>query len=223
MLLVINRSEHDGKLIAEMFYAMGILAVNRRPADALSEISTCYSAVLVVDPDRLPDMEDYLSRLDGYCPTLPCYALCQDPTALAGISRFRSVYEHGAYSSRLAAQMIRDCEQLGVRSIGDYRLAGINASCTHAQVCYFDAPLPLTRTEAMIVRFLIRTYPQNVPTAQLLRYAFAPTHAPGLSNVRTHICSINRKFRALTERNLISVDPGIGYRILTPEREMLTV
>ena len=51
----------------------------------------------------------------------------------------------------------------------------------------------------------------------ILRYAYRESKYPEVSNIRTHISIINKKFRNLSNRNLIEMTFGTGYRILTPE------
>ena len=69
----------------------------------------------------------------------------------------------------------------------------------------------------MIVKYLIRTYPRPTSAEEILRYAYRESRTPEISNIRTHISIINKKFRKLTERNLIEMSFGKGYRVLTPE------
>ena len=82
---------------------------------------------------------------------------------------------------------------------------------------YFGKPLPLTKTEAMILKTLIVTYPRPTSAKEVLKYAFKQNKTPEASNIRTHISVINKKFRAVAERNLIALTVGEGYVILTPE------
>ncbi|MBQ9487791.1 MAG: hypothetical protein IJU91_08360, partial [Selenomonadaceae bacterium] len=69
----------------------------------------------------------------------------------------------------------------------------------------------------MILRTLILYYPLCVSAKAIIKYAYRPSRAPQLCNIRTHISVMNRKFRMLTGRNLIGPIAGNGYTILTPE------
>ena len=102
---------------------------------------------------------------------------------------------------------------------GNYRLCGIDASVTKREVFYFDDVLHLTKTETAILRFLIRAYPLGLSAAEMLDMLFRPSKRPEASDIRTHISSMNKKFRDLTGRALIFMTPHIGYRISTPEND----
>jgi hypothetical protein len=53
--------------------------------------------------------------------------------------------------------------------------------------------------------------------SEILKYAFRQSRLPDISNVRTHVSVINKKFRAMRGENLIGFEEGRGYVILTPD------
>lgn len=216
MLLIVNTSEKSGNAIAEIFHYMGIISVQKKPHDALSEICTRYSAVLICEPQAFPDPRDYMHRLRSYGANIPMFALVVDPSTFAYEGLFDGVFPEHIFSSSIATAMIRYCQNKHIHAVGDYRLAGIDATPVRKDVIYFGAPLHLTKTEAMIVRFLIRCFPNRSPTKDVLRYAYRPSRSPDPSNIRTHVSIINKKARALTGRNLIDLVQREGYRIVTP-------
>ena len=203
--------------IAEIFYFMGYLTHGTTPHGALSEISTLYRAVIIAEPESIPDIEDYLSRLRGYSSSVPIFAICQSEPEVRYRSLFGTVFKNGTFSPTLAASISEYLDERGLEVMGDYRLAGIDASVTRTGVYYFSTRLGLTKTEVMILRFLIRSYPIPRDTQTVLKYAYRPTRCPETAGVRTHISIMNKKFRELTGRNLIASLPGRGYVILTPE------
>ena len=156
MVLIVNSSENDGKIAAEMFHYMGILATQRKPHAAFNEISMRYSAVLVMHPERLADVCDFVEKISSYARAVPLFAISDASPELSRADLFASVYPSDVLSSRLADEMIDYTKKHGLPVVGDYRLAGIDLSATSYRASYFGRPLPLTKTESMILRYLIR-------------------------------------------------------------------
>lgn len=214
MILVISKSEKGANAVADMFRYMGILATATTPSRALSEISTVYSAALIVNPTSLVDVNDYLDRLTSYAATVPIFALCEKGESPA-FKRDIKIFSHSTYASRIVSEIAAYSIERGLRIIGDYRLSGIDASVDSRRISYFGKEIALTKTEAMILRALIRTYPIKTPPVRLLEYVFKATKRPDVSNVRTHISMINKKFREAIGENIIISSVGAGYSILT--------
>ena len=117
----------------------------------------------------------------------------------------------------LASKIIEYSRLNSKESIGDYRLAGFDASCDVVGVNYFFQKVNLTKTEAMILRYLIRSYPIPQKSEDILKYAFKASRLPDKSSIRTHISIMNKKFVShLGDKMIVSVSHD-GYRILTPE------
>jgi formyltetrahydrofolate synthetase len=109
------------------------------------------------------------------------------------------------------------CEENGISKIGTYKLAGFDASADHVGVSYFYTKPPLTKTEAMILRYLICSYPIPQNSDAILRHSFRSSRAPESSSIRTHISSINKKLTKISGRKLIELIPKQGYLIVTPQ------
>ena len=84
-------------------------------------------------------------------------------------------------------------------------------------VNYFDTRINFTKTEAMILRYLIRSYPLPKNAESILKYSFRPSRTPEPASIRTHISIMNKKLEAATGRRMIILEPGRGYLITTPE------
>ena len=121
------------------------------------------------------------------------------------------------FSASLAKRIISHANNNHLAKIGDYRLAGLDASIDFPFPIYFSSKVRLTKTETMILRFLIRSYPLSMKSSDILKYAFRPTRAPESASVRTHISFINKKFEEQAKRRMITLVPHNGYLILTPE------
>lgn len=215
MILIINKSKKDAHGLSDMFYYMGILAFCATPAEALSEVSTNYRAVIIMNPNSLPDKEDYVNRIRSYA-DIPLFAITDIHDSHDSIL-FDGIIKKGIYSAKIYKYLSEYSIQHGKKLPGNYQLAGINASCDLRAPVYFFKALPFTKTETMILRTLIRTYPQPTSAKNILKYAFRPSKAPDISNIRTHISVMNKKFREATGRNIITFEIGAGYRVLTPE------
>ncbi len=217
MVLIVNRRKRDANYVSEIFHFMGILSFAATPKEALSEISLMYRAVIVMEPDTLPDPKDFVKKLRSYAAEVPIFALSDRIGDFEHVEIFDEVFKFSTYSSILAYKMAEFSKSCGLSYIGDYRLAGISAMCDSKCTTYFDNPVPLTKTENMILRFLIRAYPTPMNSLKILKYAFKPSRAPECASIRTHICSINKKFKSVTGRSVITLVPNKGYIISTPE------
>ena len=206
MILIINKSKKEARGLSDMFYYMGILAYGVTPAEALSEISPIYRAIILMSPDNLPDKEDYVARLRSYA-QIPIFAMTASHDN-HDVILFDEVIKKGTYASYIYKSICDYSYKYGTKLPGSYQLSGINASCDNIAPLYFFKALPFTKTETMILRTLIRTYPQPTSAKEILKYAFRPSKIPDISNIRTHISIMNKKFRDVTGRNMRAY---IGY------------
>ncbi len=213
MILIINRSKRDAESLASAFRYMGIVARAVLPERAAAEISPMYRAVIIAAPERLPDEKEYINRLRSYLSSTTMVSL-SDTGDLKKVG-----YDLVAPRASTAAHLYRIIRAhliaTGERPIGEYMMAGIDASVDIGAVTYFSTPLPLTRTESLILRFLIRAYPLPMSPKEILKYAFSQTKLPEAMGIRTHVCAINRKFKSQLGRNLIMSIDG-GYVVMTP-------
>ena len=214
MILIINRTKRDAVSLAEMFYLMGVLARGATPSDALSEISLQYKVALIRSPEVLPDKADFAARLRSYA-NIPLIAITDTPD-IKDSHIFDLIIKRSTYSSKMLEHIRRFCEKLRIQPPGSYSLEGIKAYAASNVPTFLHSELPLTKTETMVLRTLIKTYPRRVAAAEILKYAFRQSRTPDISNVRTHISIINKKFRELRGENLIAFEEGRGYVILTP-------
>ena len=192
MILVVDKTQSAANDLADMFYYMGILASAHTPTTALSEISTAYRAVIILNPSSLPDKRDFLHRLRSYASSVPCFAVTNEPDETDRMI-FDSVLNTTHYASKIYSKILEYTQNHHLLQPGKYRLAGIDASCDLMTSTYFTYSLKFTRTENMILRTLIRMYPNPMRAKDILKYAFRPTKLPEVSNIRTHISIMNKK------------------------------
>lgn len=219
MILVIDRSLRNGNTVVGIFAYMGVLAHAIRPQDAASEVSHRYRSILLPEPDSVIGLPEFMSRIRSFCGGIPIFALHKSPKSFPHSDLFDGVFNECSLSSTVLSGMRDFCREHELPLPGSYRLCGFDASVTRSNVLYFDTPVPLTKTETSILRFLIRAYPLGLSASEMLDMLFRPSKRPEVSDIRTHISSMNKKFRSLTGRPLVFMTPHVGYRILTPEND----
>lgn len=213
MILIINKSRKDAESLAAAFRYMGVVARGETPERACFELSPQYRAILIDEPRNLPDESEYVSRIRSFISDIPIIALTENADLLK--ARYEAIAKRSTTASQLYHTICDVCNADGKYPPGEYMLAGINASVQQGVVTYFSAPIPLTKTERLILRFLIRTYPSPIGPKAILKHAFSQTKAPEASSIKTHVCSINSKFKKHFNRNLIVSLDG-GYVVMTP-------
>jgi len=217
MVLIVHRKRLAARTVSDLFYYMNILSRPATPSEALSEISLLYRAVIVLDPETLPEPKEFVTRLKSYAKTVPVFAVSDNLASFADIDAFDGHFKFSCLSARLAWYIANHCKRNKLPCLGEYKAAGFNATCDLDTIFYFNDRLSLTKTEAMIVRLMIRAYPLPMRPTDVLKYAFKQSRLPEPSSVRTHVSSINKKFRLLAGRKLIVMVPDEGYTLLTPE------
>ena len=221
MLLIISQSKKLAKSVQETFYYMSILAYGATPHEALSEVSGIYRAALIINPDVFPDVNDYVVRLRSYKSDLPVFALTNSEERSFYADIFDAIFTRNSLTPHLASKIIDFANENSRAKIGDYRLAGFDASSQRVGVSYFDKKIDLTKTEAMILRYLMRVYPIPQNADKITKYCFKPSREPESSSIKTHISVMNKKLDAAIGRKMIVHVPEKGYLILTPEYEKI--
>ena len=216
MVLIIHTSRSKARDISDIFYYMGVVSYATTPAEAISEVARGYRAALVVDAELLPDAKIFVDKLRSYNMQMPIFAISDDETT-ARHDIFDGVYPNDIYSSTLVEEIVRFQVERGLPVTSQYRLAGIEASCNAAVVSVFERALIFTKTETMILRYMISAYPTPKDTKSILKYAFKPLRKPEESSIRTHISVMNKKFSRLAGVPLTFPSLEVGYVIATPE------
>lgn len=214
MFLVICKSKMHADSVSEMLGIMGVLSYSATPVKALSEISLSYRAVLILTPEALPDAKDFCQRLRAYHKSVPVFAL-SDIENSHGI--FDMVFAKNTKASTVLYAITEYQKAHSLPLVGDYRFAGFDAVASNSSITYFGQEIPFTKTESMILRYLMRAYPVPQSSKSILAHAFRPTRSPDEASIRTHISLMNKKFRAIAEKNAITHREGEGYLLLTPE------
>lgn len=217
MLLIVSQSKRNARLISDTFHYMSILSYATTPSDSLSEVSELYRAILIVNPEEFPDIKDYIKRVKNYKSDIPILALTDLSKDTEYKNLFDGVIARKDITPTIASKIINYLNQNNYSCIGEYLLAGFDASWNKYGITYFSKRIKFTKTEAMILRYLIRSYPLPRQTKDILKYCFKPSKAPEASSIRTHLSIMNKKYYSITNRKLFKLVQNEGYIILTPE------
>ncbi len=215
MLLIIDKNKRNRESVAEMFYYMGFLAYPVSPDDAPSELSGIYRAVLFNSCEGIADLDDYIMSLRALT-DIPFFAMGE-----VNSPYFAASFPDTAYSSTVALGIARELVALGREGIGIYQVSGFDASADLCEAMYLGEVIPLTKTERMILRLLIRAYPGHISVGDALKYAYRQAKRPESASVRTHISIMNKKFGKIFGRALAVSEVGRGYRLLADELERI--
>jgi DNA-binding winged helix-turn-helix (wHTH) protein len=196
---------------------MGILSYAATPAEATTEISSLYRAVLVLEPATLPDPAEFVCELRKYAEHIPIFSMSESGPKDEYAHLFDMSFKIAISSASFATKAAEYSIERDLPYVGDYRLAGFNATPGRASIKYFGEDFELTKTETMIFRYLIRSYPIPQSSESIIKYAFPPSRHPDPSCVKTHISVINKKFREREGRKLLIMLPSKGYVVNTAE------
>ena len=220
MILVIDKSQRDARIASDILYNMGLLSQAVIPQKAHSEISNRYRAIIITSPEALGDIEEYVSMLRKFSLGAPIFALYGDEDKFnlmkSSSHPFDKIFCGAEISYDLIVDIIRYQKSRGLKTIGNYKILGLDVSVFTKRTSFFDIPITFTKTETMIIRFLTVTYPVPAKAADILKFAFKSTKCPEISNIRTHISAINKKISEYLDRPFISSENKLGYTVSTP-------
>lgn len=199
MIAIIDNDRLRRQSICEMLHYMGILSVGAESA-ACEKLPLHCSALLFASEGAI-DTSDINDECD-----IPRYAV--SGYYVPGV---RACFSSGEPIAEVISAIKADMRHRGERCIGEYTLGALNASAELGGVSYLGKPVKLTRTEAMVLRYLILTYPQAASAEDILKYAFRAARLPEVSSVRTHVSIMNKKFKGAAGEALIVPSDPSGY------------
>lgn len=212
MILVIDTSRKNASVITDILWYMGFLAYPANPQKGLKEISNIYTAILISNPIKFPDIKDYVKRIKSYDSNMMIFSISDGENPFPEL--FDLNFRNNIYSSTLAREMVAYSIKRAYRIIGEYKAWEISANYGDNMVIYEGKEIPFTKMEMRVIRFLLRTHPAPQMTDRIIKYIYPKSKRPEHSGLRTHISHINTKFRAVTGKNLIEMKPKEGYTIL---------
>ncbi len=211
MILVVSKGKKEAERYAEAFNIMGYLSLAVTGAESANKLSPIFRAIIVINPDNIPSLDSLIYH-NSISVKIPVFAIGETEE-----TRFAEKYKSNITPAAIIKKITRYLVINDKPQIGKYKCAGFNASAELIVPFYFDIPLKFTKTEKMILAYLARIYPIPVSTTDIIRNAIRPSRTPEPSSVRTHISSMNKKFREIKNRPIIEFYNGKGYMIITPE------
>ena len=207
MLIITDFNQERREALAELYHYMGVLTLAVSPNELKYSIDPGANAILFASIDGIDARGDMLREIRMYT-DLPIFAITD--TVISGFERTFS-------NSDTYPDILHGIREYGEshksRAIGDYERCGISVSAFTGDTSFLGEPLPLTKSEIMILRYIIAIYPRPASAEGILRYAFRASRSPEISGVRTHLSVMNKKFREAFGRCLITSDEREGYRL----------
>lgn len=221
MLLVISKTKSDASSVSDVFNYMGIVSYGTTPECAASEFSNRHRAILFIHPEDISSIEELIHTARTYSLDALIFAIHKGGATNSDNARlysaFDGVFDEGILSSDMLYGILRCQSERAKSPLGTYRLAGLDASANKDSVYYFDTCASLTKTETMILRFLIVSYPIRQSARDVIKYAFRSGKISEPSSIRAHICSINSKLCDVIGKPPITNERGLGYSLFIGE------
>ena len=127
MVLIIGQKLIDAITLSDVFYYMKVLSYPCTPSQALSEISTMYNAVLITEPNDLPDTADFVKRIKSIAP-VPVFAIANEPKKCKSPYVFDKIFPYAILSGRLADQMLMYLYDKNLPLFGQYTNVWMSAT-----------------------------------------------------------------------------------------------
>ena len=202
MLMIVSNKKSRAGTLTDMIRRTGVLCYPVTPSEVISELCPMYRAILVVEPESLFEAESFVKNVRKYNSTIPIYA-CYESKDFPNLPCFDKSFSTLTYNTTLVSRIAEQSFTSGRKIIGSYKLCGIDASADLQYVTFFENKIRITRTEAMILRLLMRTYPTPVKPKYIIKHLYKPSIAPEETCIRAHICSLNKRFFGFISGNLI--------------------
>ncbi len=221
MILIINESKRDALLLSETFYYMGVLSRGVTPSEVFSEKMELYKVILIINSEAMENKKDFISEIRNFS-SCPIYSISNTFTQ-SDRYIFDASLKNEFHSSRIYDFILDNFKKKRALPPGIYKLGEIDASANLSVPLYQKDALAFTKSEAMILRILIKSYPKPINAGEILKYAFRESRLPDISNIRTHISIMNKKFQNISEKKLIDFLYNEGYKIIINKSVELSV
>ncbi len=191
MILTVSKDLSFSTAVCDMLYFTGTLSAPATPIDAIFDLDAPYRAVLFVNRNEHFEEEELAEIISSYRPNIPIFSHGgYDSIHIKSINSVLSLSES-------VKAMQNTAKKLSLPPVGEYELFDFSASIDKSSVHYKESPIPLTKTETMILRTFISFYPEPVSPVTLLKFAFRSSRAPDIGSIRTHLSLMNKKIRNL--------------------------
>ncbi len=207
MILLLDKTKSRADTLREMLYFIGLVSVS---AEGLSDAPfppECFSAVILSDyrsSEELSEISESFGKKRIFLLGNAQNSSEDDFTALGDVAFASDIV------SNIRAIQIKE----GLIPTGEYISGELDASISRGGVYFRGKKISFTKTEIMILRTLIALYPRPLTQSELLLSAFRSAKIPEISNIRTHICVMNKKFQFHTAKRLISSAAYSEYSLI---------
>ena len=207
MILLLDKTKSRADTLCEMLYFIGIVSLTARELSDAPFPLEYFSAVILADyrsSEELSEISEVLGKkrifLLGHAQT----------SREDGFTALSDAVFASDIVSKIRAIQIKE----GLIPTGEYILGELDASISRGGVYFRGKKISFTKTEIMILRTLIALHPRPLTQGELLFSAFRRTKTPEISNIRTHICVMNKKFQFHTAKKLISSTAYSEYSLI---------
>ena len=199
MILVINDNLGLCESITEMFRIYGMPCYGTTIADAMKEPANLYSHLLIPEPYTSTDIEETVKNLRSKFPDSPIFKV--------GIPQAdeSNIFDAIIFPKKGKCGIVLGIVNLVLDYLGSkkYSIGNLKVSAEQTCIFYKEKTVNITKTESLILRCLILTFPSGCQKEDILKYCFRRGSYTEVSAIRTHICSINKKFQAAIGEKLI--------------------
>ena len=211
MILVISSNGKSARALSDMLYHMGVLSFGIDENSFSDKNLNYLKAAVFLEPELLIKKREIAENIKAA--KKDAVRLFVGSTEPTDENLFDAKLERGAFAAEIYELLSNEARKKGLCPPGKYGVGDFQADSKLPSTIYREAPLPFSKTENMILRAVICAYPEPISAKDILRYAFRNSRLPEISNVRTHICIMNKKFRALFEKPLCELISPLGYRL----------
>lgn len=212
MLLIVSKPKIQAEDLSDMMNFMGVLSLAATPTEAIFEISENYRALIVISGEKIEEETEGALLHRAKELQLPTFSLSKDEN-----SNYDFTLKRTLSASEILSSITSYCKSYGYRLPGEYVAEDLDLSLAHREALCYSESITLTRTEAMIVKALLRFYPRPAKASEILKIAFRAKRLPDEASIRTHISKINKKAMIISGRPLISNFDKLGYVLYQKE------
>ena len=208
MILLIDCDGTTARAIAGFFRYYGIPTERLGAKEACEFSKGSYTCAILCGADH-SDRDGFIAKVHtalGECPTF----IIADRFSSAELSDGtygRFVLADGSLPFRINDSL----QKSGRRSLFYYEREGVCLDCGGTLSVKGKASIRLTKTEAMLMRLLIDTYPTPICAERAVGCVYPDEKRPEPSVIRTHVCAVNKRVEGLVGLPLIRSVPHEGY------------
>ncbi len=217
MLLIVSKPKTQAEDLSDLMNFMGVLSLAATPTEAIFEISENYRALIVIPDEKTDDNIKDALLLSAKDLNVPSFSLGEGERE----SKFDFHLKETLSAAEILDAVIERCKAGNFKPVGEYKNSDVDASLSRGKAFCFSESVSLTKTEAMIVRVLLRFYPSPVKAHEILKLAFRKKRSPDEASIRTHISKINKKCMKISGRTLISNFEKLGYTLSKNEFSLI--